>query len=175
MAKVKRSFPERTHLLIAAAVVALFLFSGWMMRRGAPPVRAEQVTRQQIASFISTNGRVEPVQDFEPHATAQLPVKSVSVHEGDHVKAGQLLIQLDDAEARAQAAKALAELRAAEADLHAVQSGGTQEEILTVRSDMRPSATWRPRYACSRTERHPQERWKQLAIACKKLRLICSS
>ncbi|HLJ29786.1 MAG TPA: efflux RND transporter periplasmic adaptor subunit [Candidatus Angelobacter sp.] len=136
MAKVKRSFPERTHLLIAAAVVALFLFSGWMMRRGAPPVRAEQVTRQQIASFISTNGRVEPVQDFEPHATAQLPVKSVSVHEGDHVKAGQLLIQLDDAEARAQAAKALAELRAAEADLHAVQSGGTQEEILTVRSDL---------------------------------------
>ncbi len=136
MAKVKRSFPERTHLLIAAAVVALFLFSGWMMRRGAPPVRAEQVTRQQIASFISTNGKVEPVQNFEPHAPAQLPVKSVFVREGDHVKAGQLLIQLDDAEARAQAAKALAELRAAEADLHAVQTGGTQEEVLTVRSDL---------------------------------------
>ncbi len=56
--------------------------------------------------------------------------------EGDHVKAGQLLVQLDDADARAQAARALAQLRSAEAALQAVKTGGTQEEVLTIRSDL---------------------------------------
>ena len=136
MVKVKSSFLERNHLLIAAAIIALFVFSGWMMRRGVVLVRAETVTRQAISSVISTNGKVEPVQNFEAHAHAQAVVKRVYVHEGDMVKAGQPLIQLDDGDARAQAAKALAQLRAAEADLHAVSSGGTQEEVLTTRSGL---------------------------------------
>ena len=136
MVKVKTSFLERNHLLIAAAIVALFVFSGWMMRRGVVPVRAEKVVRQPIASIISTNGKVEPVQNFEAHAPAQVMVKRVLAREGDLVKKGQLLIQLDDADARAQAAKALARLRAAEANLHDVQAGGTQEEVLTTRSEI---------------------------------------
>ena len=136
MVKVKPSFLERNHLLIAAAVVALIVFSGWMTRRGVVAVRAEKVLRQPIASYISTNGKVEPVQNFEAHSATPTTVKRVLVHEGDRIKTGQLLIQLDDADARAQAAKALADVRAAEADLHAVQSGGTQEEVLTVRSDL---------------------------------------
>ncbi|HEY6348629.1 MAG TPA: efflux RND transporter periplasmic adaptor subunit [Candidatus Angelobacter sp.] len=135
MVKVKSSFLERNHLLIAAAIIALLVFSGWMMRRGVVLVRAEKVTRQAIASVITTNGKVEPVQNFEAHALTQVMVKRVFVREGDGVKSGQLLIQLDDADARAQAAKALAELRSAEADLHAVAAGGTQEELLTNRSE----------------------------------------
>jgi len=136
MVKAKTSFLERNHLVIAAAIVALFVFSGWMMRRGVVPVRAEKVIRQPIASIISTNGKVEPAQNFEAHAPAQVMVKRVLAHEGDAVKTGQLLIQLDDTDARAQAAKALAQLRAAEAALHDVQAGGTQEEVLTTRTEM---------------------------------------
>ncbi|HEY6251695.1 MAG TPA: efflux RND transporter periplasmic adaptor subunit [Candidatus Angelobacter sp.] len=136
MVKVKSSFLERNHLLIAAAIIALFVFSGWLMRRSVVAVRAETVTRQAIASIISTNGKVEPVQNFEAHALAQVRVKRVYVREGDAVKSGQPLIQLDDSDARAQAAKGLARLRSAEADLHAVAAGGTQEELLTNRSDM---------------------------------------
>ncbi|HEY6969458.1 MAG TPA: efflux RND transporter periplasmic adaptor subunit [Candidatus Angelobacter sp.] len=137
MVKAKTSFLERNHLLIAAAIIGLFVFSGWMMRRGGVvSVHAEKVTRQSIASIISTNGKIEPVQNFEAHASAQASVKRVLVNEGDHVKPGQLLIQVDDADARAQAAKALAQLRAAEANIQAVQAGGTQEEVLTTRSDL---------------------------------------
>jgi HlyD family secretion protein len=58
------------------------------------------------------------------------------VNEGDVVKAGQLILELDDVEARAQVAKALAQLRAAEADLQAVTAGGTKEEVLTTRSQL---------------------------------------
>jgi len=63
-------------------------------------------------------------------------VKKILVREGDHVKQGQLLLELDDADARAQAAKALAQLRAAEADLQAAQTGGTHEQVLTTQSDL---------------------------------------
>ena len=52
-------------------------------------------------------------------------------------------MQLEDADARAQAAKALAQLRTAEAELQAVHSGGTQEEVLTNRSELAKAETER--------------------------------
>jgi HlyD family secretion protein len=122
--------------IIVALLVAVILFSGWVKLRGggSVAVRAEKVTRQDITNLISTNGKIEPVNNFEAHAAAPAAVKNVLVREGDHVKAGQLLLQLDDAEARSQAARALAQLRTAESDLHAVQSGGSNEEVLANRA-----------------------------------------
>jgi HlyD family secretion protein len=133
----QRQNGRRFITVIVIAVAAVLLFTGWMrLRSTVVPVRAEEVTRELIASVISTNGKVEPVRNFQAHAPAPATVKKILVSEGDHVKPGQLLLQLDDADARAQAAKALAQLRAAEADLHAAQSGGTHEEVLTARADL---------------------------------------
>ena len=50
------------------------------------------------------------------------------------MKPGQLLLRLEDADARLQAARAEAQLKGAEADISAVQSGGTQEELLNTRN-----------------------------------------
>ncbi len=129
---------DRRRLIAVAVLVvaAVVLFTGINQRRGGTPVRAEKVVRQEIASVISTNGKIEPVNSFEAHAPAPATVKNVHVTEGDRVKTGQLLVQLDDADARAQAARALAQLRSAEAALHAVKSGGTQEEVMTIRADL---------------------------------------
>jgi HlyD family secretion protein len=129
---------ERSRLWVVAllVIVAVVLFTGLNQRRGGTAVRAEMVARQEIASTISTNGKIEPVDSFEAHAPAPAIVKNVLVAEGDHVKAGQLLVQLDDADARAQAARALSQLRSAEASLQAVKTGGTQEELLTTRADL---------------------------------------
>src|SRR5689334_14979326 len=89
---------EKYRLLggIVFALMALVVFSGWMMRRGVTAVSAEKVVRQDIASTISTNGRIEPILNFEAHAPAPATVKRTLVREGDQVKAGQLLLQLDD-------------------------------------------------------------------------------
>jgi len=129
---------DRKRLVAIAilVVVAVVIFTGVNQRRGGVSVRAEKVARQEIASVISTNGKIEPVNSFEAHAPAPAIVKSVRVAEGDRVKPGQLLVQLDDADARAQSARALAQLRSAEAALQAVKSGGTQEEILTTKADL---------------------------------------
>lgn len=139
MAKPNKNGSDRNRLIIALALIAaaVLLFSGWMKLRGTVvAVRAERVMRQNIASVISTNGKIEPVNNFEAHAPAAATVKRVLVNEGDSVKAGQLILELDDADARAQVAKALALLRAAEADVQAVTAGGTKEEVLTTRSQL---------------------------------------
>jgi len=128
----------RKRLVFAGVLVliAVVLFTGINRHRAVTPVRAEKVVRQEIASVVSTNGKIEPINSFEAHAPSPATVYKVLVTEGDHVKAGQLLIQLNDAEARSQAARALAQLRSAEASLQAIKAGGTQEEVLTAHSDL---------------------------------------
>ena len=123
-------------MVVALVVVAVLIFTGINRRRVVTPVRAEKVVRQEIASVISTNGKIEPVNSFEAHAPAPSTVNKVLVAEGDRVKMGQLLVKLDDAEARSQAARALAQLRSAEAALSGIKAGGTQEELLTSRADL---------------------------------------
>ena len=50
------------------------------------------------------------------------------------MKPGQFLLQLEDANARSQAARAEAQLKGAEADLNTVENGGTKDELLTTRN-----------------------------------------
>jgi HlyD family secretion protein len=139
MVRQRQNGSERRRLftVLAITAAAVLLFTGWVrLRNTVVTVRTEQVTRQDIASVISTNGKVEPVRNFAAYAPAPATVRRVLVHEGDHVKQGQLLLELDDVDARAQAAKALAQLRAAEADLQAAQTGGTHEQVLTTQADL---------------------------------------
>lgn len=132
-----RSRNRRTWLIAVGVIAAALLLVAFIsLGQKTVPVRAEAVQRGTIASVISTNGKIEPINNFEAHAPAPTIVQRVLVHEGDQVKAGQLLLQLSDADARAQAAKAQAQLRTAEADLHAVHNGGTQEEVLTTQSQL---------------------------------------
>jgi HlyD family secretion protein len=113
------------------AIVAVVLLASFGSRDDSVPVTAATVSRNTIRSVISTNGKVEPVQNFEAHAPVGTNVERVLVKEGDQVKKGQLLVELDAAGARSQAAQALAQVRASEADINAVKLGGTQEEVLT--------------------------------------------
>jgi HlyD family secretion protein len=130
-------FSQRRWLLWAAGiVVAVLLLASFMSRDEVIPVRAATVDRSTIRSVISTNGKVEPVQSFEAHAPVGTTVKKLLVKEGDRVKKGQLLAQLNDADANSQAARALALVRAAQADASALQSGGNHEEVLTLSSQL---------------------------------------
>lgn len=106
-------------------------------------MRAISVERGPIRSLISTNGKVEPIQNFEAHAPISTTVKRLLVKEGDHVHKGQLLLELDDADIRSQAAKAQAQVKAAQASLAATKNSGTQEEVLTLKSQLTKAQTAR--------------------------------
>ena len=134
---VNSGFLARNRWLVwsVAIVAAVVLLAAFMSLRGdAVPVSAAVVVRSTIRSVISTNGKVEPAQNFEAHAPIATTVKRLLVKEGDHVKKGQLLVQLNDAEARDQVARALAQVKAAQADSSAIEKGGTREEVLTLQS-----------------------------------------
>jgi HlyD family secretion protein len=70
-------------------------------------------------------------------------VQRVFVKEGDSVKKGQLLLILDDADARAQSARAQTLLKAAQADSSASERGGSQEEVLGLQSQLVKASTER--------------------------------
>jgi HlyD family secretion protein len=130
-------FARRPWILWAAgAIVAVVLLASFGSRDDSVPVMASTVSRSTIRSVISTNGKVEPVQNLEAHAPIGTTVKKILVKEGDRVKKGQLLIELDAASARSQAAQALAQVKTAEADLTATERGGTQEEVLTLQAQL---------------------------------------
>jgi Membrane-fusion protein len=96
---------RRNNLWISAiAVVALLIVVAIFTSMHHPdtPLHAERATRGAVIASISTNGKIEAADNFEAHAAAPATVKKVLAKEGDAVKAGQLLLQLDDAQARAQ-------------------------------------------------------------------------
>jgi HlyD family secretion protein len=139
MDKDKPGFAGRHRwlLIILGAVLAVILLASFAsMRDETIPVRAATVQRSSIRSTISTNGKIEPSQNFEAHAPVNTTVRRLLVREGDHVKKGQLLLQLNDADARSQAARAQAQVKGAQADVQAIELGGSQEELLTLQTQM---------------------------------------
>ena len=100
------------------------------------PVRVATVTRENLASTVSTNGRVEPEHNYELHSPISTTVKAVYVQPGDKVPAGKLLMTLDDTEARARLAAAESGVKTAQAGLDAVLNNGTREQQLASKADV---------------------------------------
>jgi len=86
--------------LLAAAILAylLFLLSG---RQPVTKLSAVVPSRENIVSSISSNGKVEPISPFVMRAQLDTFVEKVSVLEGQQVKKGQLLLELNVKDAAA--------------------------------------------------------------------------
>ena len=131
------SQPRRWWLTALATLAAVVVLAAFVSRHDdSIAVRTAIVAEGSIRSLVSTNGKVEPLNNFEAHAPVATNVQRVLVKEGDAVKKGQLLLVLDDAEARAQAARAQTLLKAAQAELSATERGGSQEEMLSLDSQL---------------------------------------
>lgn len=120
-------------LLTIALVVAVFLY---MHRKPVIEVKAEAVSRQDLTSTISTNGKVEPVVDFQAHAPSPGVVAQLYVHLGEQVRSGQPLLRMDSSDAASRVAAAQASVETAEAALANMQHGGSQEERLAAQADL---------------------------------------
>ncbi len=128
---------RRTALILLSLALAVGVLAAFVsMRRSVVAIRIGHADRETIVASIATNGKIEALNNFEAYAPAATTVKRLLVRQGDWVKPGQLLLELDDANARLQAARAEAQIKGAQADLNAVQNGGTNEEVLTNRSQL---------------------------------------
>ena len=132
---------RRTGLIIAVIVAVVVLAAFVSLHRSQVTIRVGRAERATITASIATNGKIEALDNFQAYAPMATTVKKIFVQQGDWVKPGQPLLRLDDADARLQAAKAQAQLKGSEADLAAVQGGGTQEELLTTRNALLKAQT----------------------------------
>jgi HlyD family secretion protein len=134
---IKRKASNLRWIWLAAAIaVGLVFYFVHLATRTRVPIRVASVVRSGLKSTISTNGRVEPQLNYEAHAPFPGIVTQLYVHEGDKTPAGKLLLAMDDTDAKARVAAALAALRGAQAAYDSMLKGGTQEERLTLGGDM---------------------------------------
>jgi HlyD family secretion protein len=134
--------PRRWWLTALVLLVAGIGLAAFVSHRDDPvTVRTAVVGQGSIRSLVSTNGKIEPVNNFEAHAPVATSVRRVLIKEGDAVKKGELLLVLDDADARAQAARAQTQLKAAQSDLSAAERGGSQEEVLALQAQLVKAST----------------------------------
>ena len=135
--------PRTARVWIITAVALILVFYGvHLLTRGSLPIRVAAATIGNLTSTEATNGKVEPQPqvNFEAHAPFPGVVQALYVHEGDKVSAGKLLLAMDDTEAKARVASALAALKGAQAAYQAAQHGGTQEERISLTGELEQSA-----------------------------------
>ncbi len=133
--EVKRSNSRMLWVTVAAVLILSVPFLRYLTRESVE-VRTSPVTHESLVSTVSTTGKVEPIEEFQPHAAAPGVVKEVLVETGQKVRTGDLLLRMDDAEAVARLAAANATLRTAEAAESDMQHGGSAEERYTSSSDL---------------------------------------
>jgi HlyD family secretion protein len=120
----------------SALLLVIVFFVARYFLRDQLPVREVRVSHQEVLNTVSTNGRVEPLANYEIHSPVSATVKAVYVTAGEQIPAGKLLLQLDDIQARARVASAESGVKSAQAALDAALHNGTPQERQASASDI---------------------------------------
>jgi HlyD family secretion protein len=118
---------------IAVLVVVLLYLNS---RRPLAQVALADLTRGNLVSWITSNGKVEPVKPYALRAKFDGFVTAVPVVEGQMVRPGELLVSLDDSVVRAQLDQARAQLASEKNDLQTAQSGGRADQLARLTGDL---------------------------------------
>src|SRR5262245_23602553 len=100
-------FPKKVLLLLTCVTVILASCAP-----GASPVSISitHPVRQNLTSWISSNGKVEPVEPFVIQSQLTTFVEKVLVKQGDIVRHGQILMTLDAQDLESELARVKGEL-----------------------------------------------------------------
>jgi len=120
-------------LLAALVLVVIIVIAG---RAQAPAVPIAKVAREDLASAITSNGKVEPISPFIAHAQFPTFVEKVMATEGQAVHRGQVVLVLDDADTKSQLAQARTDLLAAQTALQNARAGGPPSEVAQLEGDL---------------------------------------
>ncbi|HEV7484285.1 MAG TPA: efflux RND transporter periplasmic adaptor subunit [Thermoanaerobaculia bacterium] len=123
---------RRTKIIIGIVVlvVAGVFTAGFASRRGKDitPVTYGKVTRQDLTSKVSANGRIDAKRKVDLSANVMGQVVNLAVREGDVVKKDDFLLQIDQKQLAATA-------RSADAALQAVFSDRDAAKAMAVAAD----------------------------------------
>lgn len=108
-------------LLLGALLVVVIGGVGYanfvFKRDSGTGVTVEKIARRDLEAVVSASGTIQPVQQVNVGAPAAGTVVDVQVHEGDTVKKGQFLMQIDPRNLQIQVDSQVASLAAAKSQL----------------------------------------------------------
>jgi HlyD family secretion protein len=137
----------RNRILIFLVLAALVAFALVRLSNRQPVAKISAVSpiRENVISSISSNGKVEPIAPFVVRAQLDTFIEKISVVEGQPVKKGQLLLELNVKDASAQLADARSKLLRAEDELRAAQAGGRSDEAAKTEGQLAAAIALRDR------------------------------
>jgi HlyD family secretion protein len=129
---------KRNIILIAGGVVLVAAIIAANLARGGgskTSIQAAEAKRATIASTVRAPGRIQPVTQVKLSANVPGEVVRLDVKEGDIVRKGQFLLQLDDTQVRSRAREAQAALQAARSNLRLAEASFAQSEASLKRKE----------------------------------------
>jgi HlyD family secretion protein len=130
--------------LLLAAITAVILIKA-TGRQLVVKISAVTPIRENIVASISSNGKVEPISPFVMRAELDTFVEKIYVVEGQAVKKGQPLLELNVKDAEAQLAQARSKLLRAENDLRVAKGGGRSDTAAQVSGALATATAQRDR------------------------------
>src|SRR5207245_1577486 len=119
MKLVKRAWMQPRWMVAGGVIVVVTAGFVLAQHRGEPAkadaIRTAQVTRGNIVLSVSATGTVEPASMVEVRSRATGTVTRVLVDEGQRVRLGQVLVELNDPDSRHAVESYRAAARSAEA------------------------------------------------------------
>ena len=91
-------------------------------------VRMEQVSRRDLVSAVTASGKIEPQTSVDISADITGRIIEIAVEEGDVVRKGQFLIQIDPAQYQAAVSRAEGVVSSTQATLLQVRANRDQAE-----------------------------------------------
>jgi HlyD family secretion protein len=131
-----RRLRNRILLYLLVAGVLAFVMIELSGRKPVPKISAVTPMRENLVQSISSNGKVEPIEPFVMRAQLDTFVEKVHAKEGQAVKRGQLLLELNVNDAQARLSEAQAKLLRAEDDLRAAKAGGKTDDAARTAGDL---------------------------------------
>ncbi len=137
----------RNRILLYLLLAGVLAYGGIELsgRKPAPKISAVTPMRENLVSSINSNGKVEPIAPYMILARLDTFVERVLATEGQQVKKGQLLMELDVKDATAQLAEARVKLLRAQEDLRNAKNGGKPEVAAQVSGDLAKAVADRDR------------------------------
>jgi HlyD family secretion protein len=123
-------------MLLALAAVVAFVLVKLSGKQPVAKISATAPLRQTLVSSISSNGKVEPITPYPIRAQLDTFVEKLGASEGQNVKKGQLLLELNVKDAAAQLAAAKSRLLRAQDELRAAKAGGRAGDAAKVNGDL---------------------------------------
>lgn len=112
--------------LVLAVVVAISALSAARRSGRATEVRIETVGKRDLVSVVTASGKIEAVTQVDISSDITGRIVKLTVREGDLVKRGQLLVQIDPSQYQSVVQRAEAFLQSSQASLQQVRANRDQ-------------------------------------------------